>query len=321
MSRVLVVGVPRSGTTWVATILGETRDAVYVEEPDNHLTHPFAFRAKHRLQGGFYTALRPDHDPVDYAALWRAALGFPDHGPTPRPWAAMRRKLAVALWHSVRNEDIRRAFSDPIAVTTKLRVAGALAVPEGPPSTAHTVVAKSVYAALSVEWIATRFPVQVVIVERDLLNVLSSWVALRWVGTPGDDMLDSLDPLVRDRLTAEHGVEPPPPGSSPLLRGTWLLGVLSLALRTAAGRHPEWTVVRHEELCVDPGGGFRALAASLGLEWTADTDRLLADLDRPGSGIERVRSTAQLPGIWRSRLGPEQLEEIAPLIERFALDG
>ncbi|MBA2297638.1 MAG: sulfotransferase [Actinobacteria bacterium] len=320
MSRVLVVGVPRSGTTWVATILGETRDAVYVEEPDNHLTHPFAFRAKHRLPGGFYTTLGPDHDPADYAALWRAALGFPRHGAPLRPWTAIRRKLAVALWHSVRNEDIRRAFSDPDALTTKLRAAGALAIPEGPPGNAHTVVAKSVYAALSVEWIATRFPVQVVIVERDLLNVLSSWVALRWVGTPGDDMLDSLDPQVGDRLAVEHGVDLPPPGSSPLLRGTWLLGVLTLALRAAARRHPEWTVVRHEELCLDPGDKFRALAGTLGLEWTARTDRLQADLDRPGSGVERVRSTAQLPEIWRSRLRPDQLEEIAPLIERFALD-
>lgn len=320
MSRILVVGVPRSGTTWVATILGETRDAVYVEEPDNHLTHPFAFRAKHRLPGGFYTTLRPDDDPVDYAALWTAALGFSDHGAPPRPWTAMRRTLAVALWRSVRNEDIRRAFSDPDAVTTKLRIAGALAIPAGPPGNAHTVVAKSVYAALSVEWIATRFPVQVVIVERDLLNALSSWVALRWVGTPGDDMLDSLDPLVRDRLAAEHGVDPPPPGSSPLLRGTWLLGVLTLALRAAARRHPEWAIVRHEELCLDPGDKLRALAGTLGLEWATRTDRLLADLDRPGSGIERVRSTAQLPEIWRSRLSPDQLEEIAPLLERFALD-
>jgi len=160
----------------------------------------------------------------------------------------------------------------------------------------------------------------VVIVERDLLNVLSSWVALRWVGTPGDDMLDSLDPRVGDRLAVEHGVDLPPPGSSPLLRGTWLLGVLTLALRAAARRHPEWTVVRHEELCLDPGDKLRALASALGLEWTARTDRLLADLDRPGSGIERVRSTAQLPEIWRSRLRPDQLEEIAPLIERFALD-
>jgi Sulfotransferase family len=319
MSCVLVVGVPRSGTTWVATLLGSTQDSTYVEEPDNHLTHPFAFRAKHRLPGRFYTALRPDEEAPDYERLWREALRPAPYSGVSRRTRA-RRALCAGVWHSVKNEEIRRAFLDRNTVTLKLRAAQALAVPETAVRRSRHVVVKSVYAALSLEWIAARFPVRVVIVRRDLLNVISSWVELRWLGTAGDDVLDSLDPFIQDRLAAEHRVPRPEPGASSLVRGTWLLGVLGIALEDAARRHPDWILVSHESLASDPAPGFRSLSQGLGLEWTATADRVLASLNRPGRGTERARLASQLPEIWRSRLRPHQLTEIAPLLERFGLE-
>ena len=36
-ARVLVAGLPRSGTTWVGEVLGRTAGARYLHEPDNHL--------------------------------------------------------------------------------------------------------------------------------------------------------------------------------------------------------------------------------------------------------------------------------------------
>ena len=38
--RVLVAGLPRSGTTWVGEVLGRTAGARYLHEPDNHLVRP-----------------------------------------------------------------------------------------------------------------------------------------------------------------------------------------------------------------------------------------------------------------------------------------
>jgi hypothetical protein len=318
MSRVIVVGVPRSGTTWVATLLGSAKDSTYLEEPDNHLMHPFAFRAKHRLPGRFYTALPPDEDAAEYELLWREAFGGSGDQGRRAPLATRaRRRLAAGIWRTVSHNEVQRAFRDPTRIASKLRAAAALAVPEIPSPGARHVVVKSVYAALSIEWIAARFPAGVVIVVRDLLNVLSSWVELEWIGTPGDDMLDGLDPIVQQRLATTHGVPVPERGASPLVRGAWLLGMLDLSLREAAGRNPGWIVVRHEDLCDDPPAGFRTLSQALALEWTADADRTLARLNRPGRGIERARVADELPEIWRSRLSPSQVAEVAPLAERF----
>lgn len=314
-----MAGVPRSGTTWVGTLLGATPESTYVEEPDNHLTYPFAFRAKYRLPGCFYTALNPDDEAPEYERLWREALR-PAARRSPSPDRKARRALCAALWRLAAHDEIRRAFLDPNAVALKLRAARTLSVPVTPLLPSRHVVVKSVYAALSLEWIAARFPVRVVIVRRHLLNVISSWMELRWVGTAGNDMLDSLDPAVQDRLSAEHGVPLPDPGASSFARGTWLLGVLDLALLDAARRHPDWLVVSHEALCDDPALGFRSLSHQLGLDWTAAAERVLDSLNRPGRGTQRARLSSQLPEIWRSRLRPDQLAEIAPLLERFGFD-
>ena len=48
-ARVLIAGLPRSGTTWVGEVLGRTAGAHYLHEPDNHLVRPDAWWAKRRL--------------------------------------------------------------------------------------------------------------------------------------------------------------------------------------------------------------------------------------------------------------------------------
>src|SRR5215216_3657697 len=73
--KVLVIGLPRSGTTWIASTLAQTGNAALVSEPDNHYNVPFALRAKRRLPGGFHPALSPADEAPLFEALWREAFG------------------------------------------------------------------------------------------------------------------------------------------------------------------------------------------------------------------------------------------------------
>lgn len=75
MSTVLVVGVPRSGTTWVATILSKCRDTAFVNEPDDERRSNFARDAKKGL--GRYPIIAPydrgrvgESSIVKYQNLW-----------------------------------------------------------------------------------------------------------------------------------------------------------------------------------------------------------------------------------------------------------
>lgn len=70
--RVLVAGIPRSGTTWVGRVLGQADGACYVHEPDNHLVRPEAWWAKRRL--GAFPRLLPGQPAPDYERLFRVAF-------------------------------------------------------------------------------------------------------------------------------------------------------------------------------------------------------------------------------------------------------
>jgi hypothetical protein len=141
-----------------------------------------------------------------------------------------------------------------------------------------------------------------------------------WLGRPGDDILDTLKPSVADRLASTSGA--PRPASSPrsvLSRATWLLGLLTSALKKAVERHPEWHVVVHEELCRAPNEGFRALVEEIGLEWDPAVDRLLQDTNQAGRGYEMNRVRASLPDAWRSRLSPADSSEIMDVLSAFPI--
>jgi hypothetical protein len=310
VSRVLVVGLPRSGTTWIATMLAQTEGAVLVLEPDNQFTAPYALRAKRGLPGGFYTALAPGEEAARYETLWLEAFGRRGSG-----WnrgERLRRALARRLFEAAGETAVRAAFSGGV-LPWRLRAAELLAVPERPVAAAEATVVKSVYAPLATEWIASRLDVQVVVVERDLRNLLSSWVALGWVEA---DEPAAADPGLQETLRVRHQLPPRPEGGA-LARLAWFLGLLELALEDAVRAHPQWHVVRHEDVAAHPAERFPELAGGLGLRWGEAAGAALAASDRPGSGYAIEREAASLPDVWRSRLTAGQAAEIAAVLSAF----
>lgn len=68
MNRILVIGAPRSGTTWLASALASTPGARLAHEPDNTAFNPDAVASK-ELYGG-YPAPRVGEEALAYARLW-----------------------------------------------------------------------------------------------------------------------------------------------------------------------------------------------------------------------------------------------------------
>ena len=308
---VLLTGVPRSGTSWVGRILGSTPGAAYLNEPDNHGHNAFALKAKLGLPGRFYTELSGDVAAPLYARLWADALG--QRGVRDSATERIRRDVAARLLGRASYDDIRRSFEVGRAVTSGLRSAARLAVPERPPDGSRLVV-KTVHAQLALEWIAARFPVKVAVVMREPLNVLASWKEMGWLDSRagvlaevGPDTVSRLEA----RFTGSGG------GTGNVEQAARLIGLLHSALVGAARRHPEWLVLSHEALCVRPHELFREAAARLGLDWGATVEELLDELNRPGTGYETARVASDLADSWRSRLAPEELDAAQSVFERF----
>ena len=178
----------------------------------------------------------------------------------------------------------------------------------------ENVVAKSVRAEWSVEWIAQRFSPTVVIVERHPLNALASWSELGFGNDPR-----ALAGLGR-YSEAQWGVRAPAPDAPLIRRQAFVYGVGAASLRAVMSRHPEWVHVRHEVLCLDPQVQARQLLADVGLEWGEATAQYLAESDREGSGYHTQRRAQDQPERWKSRLDTEQVDTISATLADFPYD-
>lgn len=309
---VLVVGLPRAGTTWVAGVLGRAPGVRLVHEPDNAKERLAAIPATRRF--GRFPVLRPGQAAPTYQLQWKAAFAET----RPAVSGAVDRVLAttVRVTGAPSADELERvAQGHP---SPRLRLAGTLAlasraVSVGPRATLRPVV-KTVHAPLAVEWLVTSFDVQVIVVLRHPANVLASWLEL---GLPDRDRSLYRRPEVAHYYTERWQL--PPPGPGPLAATVWQLGLLTAALEEAASRHPDWLVVTHEELCTAPAQLFARMFAHAGLAWTPETAAFLRATDRPGTGFDITRRAGEQPQRWRHRLQPGDVAELAGTLRRFPL--
>jgi hypothetical protein len=285
MSRVLVVGVARSGTSWVGRVLGSDPAVAYVHEPDNPDSDSLA---RAGMRGQLLMTLPPGGPAPELEALWDVSF---NGGWEPGAAATQDRLIR---------------FAPPLA-PRHFRSAAKKAAQR--PAPKHVVV-KSVRAIFLLPWLAARYEPEVVVLFAHPLNVLSSWVSLGFRGWPDGD-----HPALAERLAA-HGIEPLE-GASELEESAWAICGQTQLLLEQAAEHPEWHVTSHEEICGDATAAFKGIATAAGLDWTPETEAFIEDADRSGgSSYETRRKTADQKFRWR-RLDAEQAKAGTEVIARF----
>lgn len=311
MNAIVIAGVPRSGTTWIGECLSQSPEALYVHEPDSEWARPFAVRAK-RLVGP-YPVLSPGDVAVEFERLWSGLLEEKRRMHVPMLYR-LQGSLAYRISGTVDPSSVRTALTYPrTGMPLRVRLAAAISPPPFAVST-HVIV-KSVLLPMALEWLSWRFRPTIVVVLRHPLNVLASWKDLNW---RMERRLD-LDPVVVDRFVSPWRLPLPDPTATALERAAWQLGILMSALSIAARRHPDWTVVAHEDLCAEPVGEFRRLYERLGLPWTSKVADYLHESNRPGRGFETARlASEQTAARWRTRLNRDEIQRASNILESFS---
>lgn len=315
MTRVLLAGLPRSGTSWLGDVFAAAPGVRYVFEPDTWDHDRTAILGLRWL--GPEPHLRPGQQAPNYRLLWKFAFdGAWSSGGVRNAATVVRLMSAAKMPMSKRLPLYRRAA----------QLAARKPAP-GP----HTVV-KSVMSCQTLEWIAHEFAPEVVVIWRHPMNLVPSWRDRGWsanviLGDPRiaeffattrwgpDDFPVGGAKALRDRF--ERSSLWPPPTDEGLARTAWVLCAESVVLMETAAAHPEWTLIGHERFCLDPAPGLRAMFARFGIQWVDEIDRLLSVSDRPGSGYEKNRRRAEEPMRWKQRLNPAEQEEILAVVRAF----
>jgi hypothetical protein len=90
--------------------------------------------------------------------------------------------------------------------------------------------------------------------------------------------------------------------------------------------HPDFLIVRHEDLSMDPQAGFRALYTGLGLEFTPQVAAAIQrssssknpnELSQQAVHAVRLDSRANLEN-WKRRLGPGEIDRVRSLTQDLA---
>ena len=299
---VLVVGVPRSGTSWTANVLAACEGTRLVREPDNEKLSAPAIWAKKDL--GRFPVLDAMDRAGGYERLWRWAFaGASDN---------YRLRVARRLLSRADDRDLENLAKG--RRTKELDLAGVLSARPRVSPAGSTVIAKSVHAVLSVGWLASHFEIDVLVVLRHPANVLASWLELELPDR--DRNLFALD-RVRERFVRPWEV--PLPGDTVLERAVWQLGLSTCALEQAAAAHPEWHVRTHEQLCDDSASQFRSLVHDLGLVWGSGPSVVLETSNKPGTGFTESREASQVADSWRTRLSEEQVKVMLQVLRPFPL--
>jgi hypothetical protein len=184
------------------------------------------------------------------------------------------------------------------------------------PGRAESVVVKTIYASFSLEWLVARYRPRVIAMQRNPLNVVSSWRELQ---IPLFDL--ATRPIIRSRYIDPLGIEPPSAQASEVARIAWHVGLLTHVIAQALEGHPDWCFVTHEDLCQDPATTIRSICEQVGLTWTDEVDRFLSENNRRGEGLTPVRIAAEEPTRWRERLSAQDVGEIEEVLHAFPTRG
>jgi hypothetical protein len=300
---VVIVGLPRSGTTWTMRALSSGPGTMAIGEPDNEDKVPASIHAKHRV--GRYPVLRPGEECPPYRRLWAWVLdGAQEDG---------RARLAMHLLGPGAVDRIHEGRRDPVTWLAGMVARNPRSAPS--PGGRPRLVVKSIRAQLAAEWLADAFDVELLILLRHPANVLASWLELNLKDSRNSTL--ETRPEIRTRYLEPWGV--PLPGPDPIERISWRIGLLMAALEDACSRHPEWHVRSHEQLCTDPVAEFQKLYTDLGLEWDVASAEFLDAHNTPGSGFVVKRVASELSDVWQQRLDDDQLATLRRVLAWFPI--
>jgi hypothetical protein len=293
---ILVTGAHRSGTTWVGRMLSLSPGIGYISEPLNRWHRPGVMRAPVQH---WYTYICADNE-AEYLPALQETVQFNYHA-----WEELRSLRSL--------KDILRMGRDG-SIFLRGRVFQQRALLKDP------------FAVFSARWFAQRLGSQVVIIVRHPAAFVSSLVRLEWPFDVSDLLNQSL--LMRDwlapfRARMEEMLAMP---QDIIGRNCLLWTMIYHVVNCLKSQFPEFSIVRHEDLSLDPIQEYRDIFAALGIDFTHSIQEAILNSSSTQNPKEvsqkdiysvHLDSRANLDN-WKNRLEKWEIDRIRELTQDVA---
>jgi hypothetical protein len=293
-SPILVTGAHRTGTTWVGKMLSASGEAAYISEPLNLWHRPGVMRAK---VPGWYTYICTQNE-AGFLPAFRQTLSYRYH--------------ALDEFRSIRSrKDAMRMGRDwQIFLMGRLK--------------RKRPLLKDPFAVFSAPWFANRLGCRVVITVRHPAAFASSLKRLEWNFDFNDLLSQPL--LMNDLLEPFREEMESVPAEDLIAQGSLLWKMVYSIVRDFGVQNPDFIIVRHEDLSLEPVKQYEALYRSLGLNFTPSAQKAVAGSSSSANPGEL--STTDIHGYkldsraslhrWKQRLTGEEIDRIASLTAEVA---
>ena len=291
LTPILVTGTHRSGTTWVGKMLAADACTAYISEPLNVLHRPGVFRPKVKYWYQYICAENEN----EYLPGFQELLEFDYH-----------------FWNEIRSLRSRKDF---------LRMGRDFLIFYNGLMRGQRALLKDPFAVFSTPWFAARLNCKVVITVRHPAAFASSLKRLSWPFDFQDLLNQPL--LMRDYLEPYRAEIQSIKTADLIGQAALLWNVIYGTVHLTRALHPEFLIVRHEDLSRDPIPGYRALYETLNLEFTPRVENMI--LNSSSSENPREPSRKNIYAIkldsranvdnWKKRLEPEEIERVRTMTE------
>jgi len=294
LTPILVTGTHRSGTTWVGKMLAADAMTAYVSEPLNVLHRPGVFRVK---VDHWYQYICEDNG-SEYLPAFQDLLEFDYY-----------------LWDEIRSLRSRKDF---------LRMGRDFVIFYNALMRGQRALLKDPFAVFSTPWFAKNLKSRIVITVRHPAAFASSLKRLDWFF----DFQDLLDQplLMRDHLERYREEMKSIRADDIIGQSALLWKLIYCVVHETQEQHPDFIVVRHEDLSRDPLAGYRDLYQKLDLEFTPRVEKAILSSSSSENPVELSRkkvhgfkldSRANI-AVWKKRLSAEEIDRIRSMTEEIS---
>ncbi len=288
---ILVTGAHRSGTTWVGSMLASNSQTAYISEPLNVLHRRGVYRAEVKY---WYQYLTLENE-AQYLPAFNELLRFDYHFfdeiksiRSRKDFLRMGRDAAIFTNGKIRNQ--RALLKDPFAV-------------------------------FSAPWFAQKLNCDVVITVRHPAAFASSLKRLGWSFNFRDLLNQPL--LMRDHLEPDRADMESTAAGDIIGQAVLLWRMIYRVVDSMRSSYPDFKIVRHEDLSLNPVVEYKSLYQSLGLTFderisgiilNASSSENPAELSKKKIHSVKLDSRANMDN-WKKRLAPEEISRIRKLTE------